>query len=197
MINTQKLTGHIPDKVLSKIPGIIEINSDLRLCHFLSQCSHESQNFTRTFENLNYSSDGLRKTFPKYFTYDESIEYQRKPQDIANRVYSGRMGNGNERSGDGWKYRGRGYIQLTGKESYVLASGYLGHDFTQEPDLIATLYPLESAAWFFTYKSIWKICDIGFDINTSKKITKLINGGSNGLPSRLQLFNKFYNLLVK
>lgn len=196
MINTERLKGYIPDKVLSKIPGIIEINSDLRLAHFLSQCSHESQNFTRTFENLNYSSDGLRKTFPKYFTYDESLEYAHKPQDIANRVYANRMGNGDEMSGDGWKYRGKGYLGITGRDNYVLASGYLGKDLTVNPDLMATEFDLESSVWFFTYMGIWDKCDKGSDIQNITQVTKAINGGSNGFPSRLQLFNKFYNLLV-
>jgi putative chitinase len=196
MINTQKLIAHIPNKVLSKIPNIIEIKSDLRLAHFLSQCAHESANFTRIFENLNYSAEGLRKTFPKYFNYDESIEYAHKPQDIANRAYANRLGNGNEHSGDGWKYRARGYIQITGKENYILASGFLGKDLTVNPDIMATEFALESAAWFFTKNNIWQLCDKGSDIATITAVTKKINGGSNGIASRIKLFNNIYSIIL-
>lgn len=193
MINTSKLTGHIPDKVLSKISGITEITNDLRLAHFLSQCSHESANFTRVYENLNYSADGLLKTFPKYFTHEQALAYAHKPHDIANRVYADRIGNGNEHSGDGWKYRGKGYLQVTFRDNYVLASGYLGKDLTDNPDLMATEFSLESAAWFFTANNIWSKCDTS-DV---ARVTKAINGGTHGLEQRIELFNKFYNLLVR
>jgi len=195
MINISKLKGHIPDKVLSKISGITEITNDLRLCHFLSQCAHESANFERVTENLFYSSQGLLKTFPKYFTPDQSIIYSHDPIAIGSRVYASRIGNGDEKSQDGYRYRGRGYIQITGRENYVLLSGYLGKDFTKNPDLIATNYALESAAWYFTSNNIWKLCDKGSNIATITVITKKINGGTHGLDARIKLFNKFYNLV--
>lgn len=197
MIHTNKLIGHIPDKVLSKIPNIKEITNNLRLAHFLSQCAHESQNFTRVFENLNYSAQGLQNTFGKRFTHDESIKYAHDQQDIANRAYASRMGNGDEKSGDGWRYRGKGYIQLTGHDNHALFSKYIGVDCCANPDLVATDYPLESAAFFFTEKKIWTLCDKGHELQNISEVTKKINPSKHGLASRVQLFNKFYNLLVK
>jgi len=195
MINVDKLKGHIPDKILSKISGITEINSNLRLAHFLSQCAHESLNFERVTENLFYSSQGLLKTFPKYFTPDQAILYSHDPIAIGNRVYADRMGNGDEKSGDGYKYRGRGYIGITGRDNYVLLSGYLGEDLTVNPDLVATHYALESAAFFFTANHIWELCDKGSNIATITAITKKVNGGFNGIDARIKLFNKFYELV--
>jgi putative chitinase len=197
MINIKKLTGHIPDSVLSRISDIQEITNDLRLAHFLSQCAHESANFTRTFENLNYSADGLIKTFPKYFTSDQAIQYSHDPISIGNRVYADRNGNRDEKSGDGYKYRGRGYIQLTGASNYDLFSKYIVIDCIDNPDLVATQYPLESAAWFFTKNNIWAKCDKGSELQNITEVTKAVNGGKHGLTSRIQLFNKFYNILVK
>ncbi len=116
-----KLKGHVPDAVLSQIPQVMEkfqINTPLRLCHFLAQCAHESGNFKAVTENLNYSPVSLLKVFGKYFNEKNVEAYARKPEKIANLVYGNRMGNGPESSGDGFKYRGRGYIQLTGKVNY-------------------------------------------------------------------------------
>ena len=111
-----KLKGHVPDSVLEELPMIIEkfgCTTTLRLAHFLAQCAHESGGFKAVTENLNYSAEGLKKIFPKYFPGNLNESYARKPEKIANKVYGGRMGNGPEESGDGWKFRGRGYIQLT------------------------------------------------------------------------------------
>lgn len=195
MLNTNKLIGHIPDKVLSKIPIIKEITNDLRLAHFISQCHHESGGFNRTIESLNYSAQGLLNTFPKYFTHEEAIKYAHDQQAIGNIVYANRMGNGDTKSGDGYKYRGHGYIQLTGSSNVALFSKYIGVDCIANPDLIATTYPLESAAWFFTYRDIWKICDKGAEIQNISEVTRAINGSKNGMPSRVMLFEKFNKLL--
>lgn len=197
MINTNKLIGQIPDKVLSKIPNIKEITNNLRLAHFLSQCAHESGHFDRVFENLNYSAQGLQNTFPSRFSYDDAIKYSHDQQAIANRAYANKNGNGDEKSEDGWKYKGSGYLQLTGRYNYALFSKYIGIDCCSNPDLVALQYPLESAAFFFTANKIWLLCDKGHEIQNITQVTKAVNGGKNGLVSRVQLFNKFYNLLVK
>jgi putative chitinase len=148
-----KLKNIVPDIVLGQIPSVVqkfEINTILRLSHFLSQCAHESGGFKYSVENLNYSSKGLLTTFPKYFNQPSLAEtYARKPKKIASRVYGGRMGNGDESTEDGWKYRGRGYIQLTGKSNYLKFDKFIDDDITNNPDLVATKYPLMSAAWFF------------------------------------------------
>lgn len=197
MLNTQKLIGHIPDKVLSKISNIKEITNDLRLAHFISQCQHESMGFTRVFENLNYSAQGLQNTFPKRFTYQESVKYAHDQQAIANRAYANRIGNGDEKSGDGWKYRGKGYIQLTGASNHDLFSKYIGVDCCENPDLVATDYPLESAAWFFTVNNIWSLCDKGHEIQNVSEVTRKINPAKAGFSDRLMKFNKIYGLLTK
>ena len=197
MLNTNKLIGHIPDKVLSKIPNIKEITNDLRLAHFISQCQHESQNFTRVFENLNYSVQGLLNTFPKRFTHQDGVKYAHDQQAIANKAYASRMGNGDEKSGDGWKYRGKGYIQLTFHDNHDLFSKYIGVDCCANPDLVATEYPLESAAWFFTTNNIWSLCDKGHELQNVSEVTRKINPAKAGFSDRLMKFNKIYGLLNK
>ena len=124
-----KLKGVIPDDVISQIPDTaltFEISNKLRLCHFLAQCAHESGGFKLTQENLNYSANGLLGTFKKYFpTQALAEQYQRQPEKIASRVYGSRMGNGDEISKEGYKFRGRGYIQLTGKDNYTKFSNFI------------------------------------------------------------------------
>lgn len=198
-MDINKLKGHIPDAVLSQIPDAVakfQINTALRLCHFLSQCAHESGNFTVVSENLNYSAKGLRSTFKKYFPTDaKALEYARKPEKIANLVYANRMGNGPETSGDGFKYRGRGYIQLTGKVNYVAFDKVVGEDTTTTPDLVATKYPLLSAAWFWNSRTLNTLADKGATVADVTAITKKVNGGENGLDDRIAKFKKFYALL--
>jgi len=193
------LEGYIPLKVLEELPEIIKhfsINTPLRLSHFLGQCMHESAGFSLVRENLNYPAKGLRKTFGKYFHSEElSIIYARKPEKIANRVYANRMGNGNEASGDGWKYRGRGYIQLTGYNNYVAFGKNINEDVTSDPDVVATKYPLLSAAWFFETNKLCLIADRGTDNEVVKDITLKINGGTNGLEDRIENFKLFYEVL--
>ena len=195
----EALSTKIPANVLEQIPQIMEkfsLNSPIRLAHFLSQCAHESGNFKAVTENLNYGAAGLRSIFGKYFKDDASAKaYERKPEKIANRVYSSRMGNGDEASGDGWKFRGRGYIQLTGKDNYSQFDKVVEDDILANPDLVATKYPLMSAAFFFEKNNLWKICDGGADKEDVIALTKRINGGTHGLEDRLAKFALFNSLL--
>jgi len=193
------LKGHIPDSVIAMIPEVaskFEINTPLRLAHFLAQCGHESGGFKLTQENLNYSAKGLNGIFKKYFpTLDSAVPYERKPEKIANKVYSGRMGNGAESSGEGWKFHGRGFIQLTGKENYTAFTKSIGEDCIANPDLVASKYALASAAWFFNKNGLHKMADGGANDDTVTKITKRVNGGTIGLPDRIKHFKEYYHLL--
>jgi len=195
----EALSTKIPPSVFQEIPLILEkfsIDSPLRLAHFLSQCAHESGNFKAVTENLNYGSKGLRSTFGKYFKDDASAKaYERKPEKIANKVYASRMGNGDEASGDGWKFRGRGYIQLTGKDNYSQFDKVVEDDILANPELVATKYPLMSAAFFFEKNNLWKVCDGGADKEDVIAVTKRVNGGTNGLEDRLAKFGLFNSLL--
>ncbi len=197
-LNIDKLKGHIPDTVLAQIPETAKkfnITNNLRLAHFLAQCGHESGNFKAVSENLNYSADGLKKIFGKYFPGNLNESYARKPEKIAARVYASRMGNGDEASGDGFKFRGRGYIQLTGKNNYTNFSKFIGEDCVSNPDLVATKYPLASAGFFFDSNKLWSICDKGADDATVTAVTKRVNGGTIGLADRIKHFKEYYNLL--
>jgi putative chitinase len=197
-LKLDKLKGHIPDSVISQIPETaakFNITNNLRLAHFLAQCGHESGGFKAVSENLNYSASGLKNIFAKYFPGNLSESYARQPQKIASRVYGGRMGNGPEETGDGFKYRGRGYIQLTGKNNYTNFAKFIGEDTVNNPDLVATKYPLASAAFFFESNKLWSICDEGADDKTIIKLTKRINGGLIGIDHRLKEFKHFYKLL--
>ena len=193
------LKGHIPDAVLAQIPDTaakFNITNPLRLAHFLAQCGHESGGWRATSENLNYSSKGLMGIFKKYFpTLQLAEQYARKPIAIASRVYGNRMGNGPEPTQEGYKFRGRGYIQLTGKDNYKAFDGFVPEDISANPDLVATKYPLMSAAWFFNKNGLWAICDRGADDMTVTAVTKRVNGGTIGLPDRIKHFREYYNLL--
>lgn len=195
-----KLKGHIPDAVIAAIPDTAArfgITTNLRLAHFLAQCGHESGGFRATQENLNYSAKGLRGIFKKYFPTDAlAAAYQRNPQKIANRVYGGRMGNGPEASGEGYKFRGRGYIQLTGKENYTAFDKTVPEDILANPDLVASKYALASAAFFFNKNNLWRICDQGYTDQVVTSVTKRVNGGTIGLPDRIKHFKEYYKLLV-
>jgi putative chitinase len=192
------LKGHVPDAVIAQIPDTaakFNITTPLRLAHFLAQCGHESGGFKAISENLNYSADGLKKIFGKYFPGDLAASYARQPEKIAARVYGSRMGNGDESTGEGYKFRGRGFIQLTGKSNYTNFAKFIGEDTVANPDLVATKYPLASAAFFFDSNKLWSICDKGADEATVTAVTKRVNGGTIGLPDRIKHFNEFYNLL--
>ena len=197
-LNLAALAGKVPQGVIDQIPVAAKdfnITSNLRLAHFLAQCALESMNFTAVVENLNYSGPRLLQVFPKYFKNVDVNAYARNPQKIGSRVYANRMGNGDEASGDGFKYRGRGYIQLTGKNNYQAFSGFIGEDCVANPDLVATTYPLASAAFFFNSNNIWQICDQGSSDAVVTSVTKRVNGGTHGLAERLQNFKVFIKAL--
>ena len=200
MINIEKLKGHVPDSVLSQIHDTaakFNITSNLRLAHFLAQCAHESGNFKAVNENLNYSKDGLMKVFPKYFPGNLAESYAKNPEKIASRVYGGRMGNGDETTKEGYKFRGRGYLQTTGKENYKKLGHFLNEDLLSNPDLVSTKYPLASAAFLFNNNKLWEICDKGADDATVTAVTKRVNGGTIGLVDRIKHFKHFYGALTK
>ena len=144
---------------------------------------------------MNYSADGLIKIFGKYFLGNLSESYARQPEKIGARVYASRMGNGDETSKEGFKFRGRGYIQLTGKANYTKFTQFIGEDCVSNPDLVATKYPLASAAFFFDSNKLWSICDKGSDDATVTAVTKRVNGGTIGLADRIKHFKEYYNLL--
>jgi putative chitinase len=198
-LKLESLRGHVPDAVIAQIPDTaakFEINTPLRLAHFLAQCGHESGVFRLTKENLNYSAKGLNGTFKKYFPTLESAQpYERKPEKIANKVYGGRMGNGPESSGDGAKFCGRGYIQLTGKDNYTAFGKSINEDMSANPEKVASSYALLSAAWFFNKNKLHIMADGGASDAVVTSITKRVNGGTIGLPDRIKHFNEFYNLL--
>jgi len=165
-----------------------------RAAHFFAQTAHESGNFKAFSENLNYGAKGLLGIFKKYFpTEAKALEYERKPEKIANLVYASRMGNGDEASGDGYKYRGRGALQLTGKDNYKAFSDYMKKpEIMENPDLVATQYSFESAIFFFDKNKLWDICDKGVSKDTILALTKRINGGTHGLEDREEKTFKFY-----
>ena len=192
------LKGHVPDAVIAQIPDTAAkfgITNTLRLAHFLAQCGHESGGFKAVSENLNYSADGLKKIFPKYFPGNLNESYARQPEKIAARVYGGRMGNGDEASKDGFRFRGRGYIQLTGKANYTSFDKFVEDDILGNPDLVSTKYPLASAAWFFNNNKLWSICDQGATDAVVTSVTKRVNGGTIGLADRIKHFKEYYALL--
>lgn len=194
----EALKGHIPAEVIAQIPDTAKafnITTPLRLAHFLAQCGHESGGFKAVNENLNYSADGLKKIFPKYFPGALNESYARQPEKIAARVYASRMGNGDEASKEGFKFRGRGYIQLTGKSNYSAFDKLVSEDIVANPDLVATKYPLSSAAFFFNSNGLWSICDKGADEDVIKKVTLRVNGGQIGILDRIKHFKEYYALL--
>jgi putative chitinase len=169
--------------------------SPIRAAHFFAQTAHETGNFKAFSENLNYSADGLNKIFPKYFKNAgrDANTYARNPEKIANVVYASRMANGDEASGDGWKFRGRGALQLTGRANYQAFSEYLGKpEIMTNPDLVATEFSFESAMFFFERNKLWAICDQGINDAAILSLTKRINGGTHGLDDRNQKTKKYY-----
>lgn len=200
IFNLNALKTHIPASVISQIPETaakFNITNILRLSHFLAQCAHESGGFRAVTENLNYSAARLKEIFPKYFPGTTGETFAKNPIKIANKVYANRMGNGNEASGDGYKYRGRGFIQLTGKLNYTMFDSSVDDDILKNPDLVATKYPLMSAAYFFNANKIWTICDKGFTRVVIESVTKKVNGGLIGIDDRIKYFLKYYELLNK
>ena len=164
-----------------------------RAAHFFAQTGHETGDFKVYNENLNYSAQGLQGIFGKYFPGNLEESYARQPEKIANRVYASRMGNGDEKSGDGYKFRGRGALQLTGKDNYKAFSDYLKKpEIMTNPDLVATTYSFESAMFFFDKNKLWSICDQGVNDASILALTKRINGGTHGLADRSEKTKKYY-----
>jgi putative chitinase len=160
-----------------------EINTPERQAAFIGQCAHESMNFTKLEENMNYSAEGLMKTWPSRFpTLEAAKPYHRNPEKIANKVYAGRMGNGPEETGEGWLYHGRGLIQLTGKDNYTLAGDALNMDFIHSPDyVLVPKYAALTAGWFWNKRQLNKEADA----KDFTGMTKKINGGTIGLDDRI------------
>jgi putative chitinase len=198
-LNLGGVTGQVPADVIAQIPETalkFGITTNLRLAHFLAQCKLESTGFTATVENLNYRAARLMQVFPKYFRGVDPAGYANNPAKIANRVYADRMGNSNEASGDGFKFRGRGYIQLTGKNNYAKFSEFVGEDCVANPDLVATKFPLASAAFYFSSNNIWAICDRGASDATVTQVSTAVNGKPpHAVPERLQNFKLFMRAL--
>ena len=191
LMNLQSKCGCHPDGAFG--PGTFKSAaafyklSPHRAAHFFAQTAHESGNFKAFSENLNYSAKGLRSIFGKYFPTDALARaYERKPEKIANRVYANRMGNGDEASGEGWLYKGRGPLQLTGKNNYRAFGKYIGREqeVLDNPDIVANELGFESALWFFDANKLWGICDQGVNDATILALTKRINGGTHGLDDR-------------
>ena len=171
------------------------VNTPLRIANFMAQIEHES-GLKPISENLNYSKDGLLKTFPKYFNSNNANFYARKPELIANKVYCNRMGNGNYESGDGWKYRGRGIIQITGKYNYDIFGISIKQDFINAPDLLLLPeYAIESALWFWVKNTLNDTADKGADDSIVQEITKRINGGLTNISDRIKYFHETLTLL--
>jgi putative chitinase len=193
------LKGHIPDGVLSQIPSVMDkfsINTPLRLAHFLAQTAHESGKFTIVRESLNYSAERLMVVFKKYFkTLEIATQYARKPEKIGNLVYGNRMGNGDEVSGDGYKYSGKGYIQLTGKDNYSKFDKVVDDNILSNPNLVATKYPLLSAAWYWDNRHLNSFADKGATDKEVIDISHIVNGGDIGIEERKKYFHEFYTLL--
>ena len=177
-------------KACSKFIGITD---HARAVHFFAQTGHETGNFQFYTENLNYSARALRAVFGKYFPNDEMANaYARQKERIGNKVYANRMGNGDEKSGDGFKYRGRGALQLTGKSNYEAFEKYIGDtDVTCQPSVVSGKYSFQSAMFFFDKNKLWKICDEGLGEDAIKKLTRRINGGYNGLDHRIEMTQKY------
>lgn len=164
---------------------LYQITTFLRLSHFLSQILHESQRLTKTVENLNYSAEALMETWPKRFpTIALANQYARQPQKIANYVYANRLGNGSVESGDGWKYRGRGPMQGTGKGKYITQKKRTGVDYVTYPELMER--PADGIRMAFDY---WRDNDLNrvADTDNPVAVTKGVNGGLNGYADRLAL----------
>jgi len=195
MIDLTRVKSKIPSEVYKDLQDVCikyYLNTPLRLCHFLAQCGHESGDFKHVAENLNYSLEALLRVFPKYFNIENVESYVHHPAEIAARVYANRMGNGDEASLEGWFYRGRGYIQLTGKDNYKAFDDTVNDNVTINPEMVAEKYPLESAAWFWSTNRLNDLADKGSDQNVVAEITKKINGGYKGLEDRQRRFEYLY-----
>ena len=204
LVNLQQKIGVTADGAFG--PGTLKAAaayyklSPNRAAHFFAQCAHESGNFKAFSENLNYGAKGLRGIFGKYFQTDAIAKaYERQPQRIANRAYANRMGNGDEASGEGFAYKGRGPLQLTGKNNYRAFGRYIGREqeILDNPDLVATELGFESALWFFDANKLWGICDQGINDASILALSSRINGSKNphGLADRKLKTKKYASWL--
>ena len=190
-----KVDGNFGPKTMKAAMEFYKL-TPVRAAHFFAQTAHETGGFKAFSENLNYSAQGLQGIFGKYFPGNLEESYARNPEKIANRVYASRMGNGDEKSGDGWKFRGRGALQLTGKDNYAAFAKYLDKpEIMTNPDLVATTYSFESVMFFFDKNKLWDICDKGINDVTILALTKRINGGTHGLEDRNQKTKKYHQYL--
>jgi putative chitinase len=180
-------------KALSQLLPDYEINTPKRIASFIAQCAHESGSFVFLTENLNYKAESLMKVFPKYFKDMATAKaYEKKPEKIANKIYADRMGNGNEASGDGWRYRGRGLIQLTGKTNYTWFAASLEISPEEAAEYTQTFEgAAQSACWFWETNKLNQFADSG-DIVT---MTKRINGGTIGLDDRIKHYEHALHVL--
>lgn len=199
-MNLTPLETAVPKAVMEELPAVIErfgISRELELAHFLGQCHHESGGFKRVFENLNYSAERLRQVFPSRYGEGPFAEVEQfQPELIANRVYYHKIGNGSMLTGDGWKFRGRGYIQITGRSNYQKFDKLVPEDIMENPDLVATKYPLFSAGWFWSSRRIGDVIGQSVTDSQIKRVTKLVNGGQNGLIHRAQMTHHYFNILT-
>ena len=183
-VTSARADKYLPD--LNRTLPDYQIDNPLRITHFLSQVLHESALMRWVHENLNYSAEALLKVFSKYFSSSQARVYARKPEMIGSRVYASRMGNGDEAGGDGYRYRGRGLIQLTGKSNYRKFSQWIQDDVVTYPDLVADKYAVHSAVYYWSSNNLNALADI----DDVKQVTKRINGGYNGLNHRMALLDK-------
>jgi len=198
MVDLKRLSGVLLPQIIKELGDVatrFQINSPLRAAHFLAQTHHESAGFTRTVENLNYSAVRLMQVFPKHFDGTNAEDYAGKPESIASRAYADRMGNGDEASADGWKFRGRGYLQLTGRDNYQSFDLIVPESVVANPELVQTHYPLLSAGWFWNSKGLNGLADQGPTPAIVSAITKKVNGGTNGLEDRVRWFDFYYETL--
>jgi putative chitinase len=209
LVEYQRLKGLKPDGVVGKNTALammkdFNIQTVVQLSHFLAQIDHESNRFTASRENLNYSEKGLRKTFSRYFKEEEFSLFARKPEKIANRVYANRLGNGPESSGDGWKYRGGMAIQITFKNNWELLAGKLGLPIDTDPNLlIDPKYYFKSADIYFDENNVWKYC-VDMSENSILNVSRKINLGTvrttripNGYEDRRNLSYSYYKALAR
>lgn len=195
----KKLEPHLPAAIYAQIPGILSFGIDgpLRLANMLGQCMEETGIWTHFTENLNYSGERLWDIFPRHFEgLSEAMQFAHQPEKIANRIYSNRMGNGDESSNEGYLYRGRGALQLTGKSNYKALGDFLGVDLVSNPDLVATDYCMASAAFFFKSHNLWKTCDLGVSDVIISQVCKVVNGGFLALDKRIKYTQEVYSWLT-
>jgi len=199
LIKFQLANDLTPDGILGPITFRFMTNhfaiEPHHLAYFLAQVSHETAGFIYGIENLNYSANGLMTVFSKYFTPNSAKVYARNPEKIANLVYANRMGNGDVNSGDGWRFRGRGALQLTGRNNYTAFSAFIKDDCVSAPNKIIELYYFHSAVWFFRSNNLFKLCHPDFNISAITALTRRINGGTNGLKDRITKTYKYAKLV--